>query len=150
MSYPVGPCVLYGRLLLITWLLGAAVACGHAWHAARAPLGALLLLGLSAGWACRAWRAAPSGRLCWAGADGWAWQSGDQPDEQPGEGAGEESGQTSGPADLERCAPVVVWRGGHHLLLHWAAGPRRLRWLWIERRRDPARWEAFCRAVQAR
>lgn len=128
--YPVGPCVLYGGLLLGTWLLGAAVLLGHAWQAGQVSVVGGLLLAAAGALAVRAWRLAPVGALCWAGADGWIWRTSDAQQALP--------------------VPALVWRGRHHLLLQLATGPRGLKWLWIERGREPRRWDAICRAAQAR
>ncbi len=130
-SYPVGPCALYGRLLLGAWGLGLAVVSVQAWYAGQVPIGVLPLLALAGVLAGRGWRAAPRGQLRWVGGGGWEWQTDDRTVVLP--------------------APVLVWRGRDHLLLQMPLGPRDLRWLWVERWRDPSRWDALCRAAtQAR
>lgn len=128
-SYPVGPCVLYGRLLQASWGLGVVIVSAQASYAGVVPIGGLVLLAFTGALAWWAWRRAPRGELRWAADRGWGWTVGDNVSDLP--------------------VPVLVWRGRHHLLLQVSAGSRPLRWLWVERWRDPSRWQAICRAVQA-
>lgn len=128
MSYPVGPCVWWGGMLLLVWAVAAAVV---AWAVIREGLapGAMLLPVLAALPALVAWRRTPRGRLCWDGAQAWSWQSATASSELP--------------------APQLVWRGQTLLLLRLPGAPRPLGWLWLERARDPGRWDAVCRAAHA-
>lgn len=127
-SYPVGPCVFWGGLMLAVWLAGAA---GLAWGVGQGGLPAWTgLLPVAAAWPLWwNWRRSPCGTLRWDGAQGWSWQSAALEHELP--------------------APQVVWRGQALLLLRLAGAPAPLGWLWLERTRDPVRWSSVCRATHA-
>lgn len=150
--YPVGRCRLYGLLLVCAGGLGVALW-AYWWslipaHAARgsgawtAPLpmawlGAGLWL-LWAAFAAHSWRRMPVGWLHWnaraglqAGAGEWRWCS-----------AAHEDG-----APLHRVALVLDLQSLALLCLRNPAAAQR--WVWVEARRDPARWHDLRRALRA-
>jgi toxin CptA len=129
-SYPVGRSPFAAGLLLGAWLLGVA-AVGLWSFQMRAPgwqLGAsllmLLLTGLCAAWN---WLWAPQGVLSWDG-QSWSW---------------------SASAPAQEGMPEVGLDFQRWLLLRWSGAPAS-RWLWLERARQPERWEDLRRAVYSR
>ena len=129
-SYPVGRSRFAAGLLSGCWLLGVAAvglwsfqmrAAG--WQLA-ASLGVLLLTGL---WAAWNWLRAPQGLLSWDG-QSWSWSAGAQAEE----------GTPEVGLDLQR------W-----LLLRWS-GAAASHWLWLQRARQPERWDDLRRAVYSR
>ena len=127
-SYPVGRSPFLGRLLAGAWLAGAAACVAWAVHGATAGaawVGAIACTGAGAG-AARWWWCQPAGLLAWDG-EVWSWA--------PGDGPAVAAGRPSPVLDFQR-SMLLQWRG--------AAGPR---WLWLDRARLPARWDALRRAV---
>ena len=129
-SYPVGRSLLVGALLLAVWSFGLFACIVFAWQGASSPrlaaaAGACVASGA---WVGRWWWRQPAGLLAWDSA-AWSWSEGD-PDVRTG--------------SLE-----VVLDLQSLLLLRWRA-PGRARWLWAERARLPARWDALRRAVYSR
>ena len=129
-SYPVGRSALAGALLLAVWALGLLACLAFAWQGASplriaAATGACLACGA---WAGAWWWRQPAGLLAWDSA-AWSWSEGD-PEVRTG--------------DL-----VLLLDLQSLLLLRWRA-PGRTRWLWAERSRLPARWDALRRAVYSR
>ena len=127
-SYPVGRSVSSGLLRLVLWLAGAGVAVlwlatGQA-DAARAAAAAMALAA-SGAWAAWSWRSERAGLLAWDGAR-WVFQADGQ----------EEPGALHAALDVQSV-----------LLVRWSA--RREGWFWLERSRDPARWDALRRAVHS-
>lgn len=144
-SYPVGRCAFQAYVLLLTGLAGALAWALWQWLSWEPPgwLG-----GLGAGlwllWAALAWRSwwrAPTGQLRWdanasadlmrAGSGRWSWEK-------------------SGSASVQWLAavqPVLDAQGVVLLRLSAVAGPSR--WIWIDRARDPARWDDLRRALRA-
>lgn len=147
-TYPVGRCAFYGRLLLLLGATGLAAMVGLWLGFPRATWwmrsGALVLWLLWSGFAWWDWRRLPQGRLQWSGrgasdegavtpdlrAGSWWWQEGDQPQQM-----------------LQRVQWVLDAQSV--VLLRLRVGPWRSRWAWLEASRDPARWEALRRALTA-
>ena len=129
-SYPVGRSRAVGAAALIACVAGLVATAFWALQDGesgwRKPA-ALLALPLAA-WACRAWRASPSGSLSWDG-QSWHWSG----------GGGEKTGQLAVCLDFQQL-----------LLLRWQAENARAHWLWLERGRMPARWNELRRAVYSR
>ncbi|RYY68366.1 MAG: hypothetical protein EOO24_52200 [Comamonadaceae bacterium] len=127
-SYPVGRSFWAAGLMGVVWSAGALA--GVAWLGGGAPgwapaaLGAALLGSGAA--AVQAWRTQPSGLLAW---DGGRWTLACGPGPEPGPGRIEVA------LDLQGL-----------LLVRWA-GQDGAQWLWLERGRLPARWDALRRAV---
>jgi hypothetical protein len=144
-SYPAGRCLLeaWALLGLCLLLLGAlAAAAGQGAdplvHAAAARFLALGVAGwgLVAAWAAWVWRRSPKGQLLWREGQ-WHWL----PEHQ-------EKGQ--GGAETLPVAALHLALDGQSVLLLRLDGARPLpRWLWLERRRDVARWDDLRRAVWA-
>jgi hypothetical protein len=133
-SYPVGRSRLAGLVLAAAWLAGAAACAAWGWQVAappwqRALAAALVLLSAVAG--LKGWAAAPRGTLAWSGA-AWRWEGGPP-------AAAAVDGQVACALDLQR------W-----LLLAWTAPGHPRAWLWLERERAPADWDALRRAVYSR
>ncbi|MBU7573181.1 MAG: hypothetical protein KAF64_07500 [Hydrogenophaga sp.] len=141
--FPVGRCGLYGVLLALLAVLGAAVL--GLWYGLDATRGAAWsgVLGgtLWSIWVMGAlwvWRRSPVGHLKWnalerrdpeAPAGVWHWYS--------------ESCAESVP--LQRVERVMDWQGIVLLRLHSADAPAR--WIWAERGRNPALWNDLRRAL---
>jgi hypothetical protein len=129
-SYPVGRSRFAAGLLLGIWSLGVA-AVGLWSFQVRAPgrqLGvSLAVVVLSGLCAIRNWLRAFQGVLSWDGQT-WSWSATGQAEE----------GVPEVGLDLQR------W-----LLLRWSGTPVS-RWLWLERARQPERWEDLRRAVYSR
>jgi toxin CptA len=130
-SYPVGRCRLAGVLLVLAWSAGAAALAAWAshvpaplWQQALAAV-AVAAAGLSA---ALGWARSAEGTLAWHG-DTWDWQS----------GAEAAAGRVERILDLQ-----------HWVLVRWRAETGPARWLWLEAKRDPARWDALRRAVYSR
>ena len=138
-SYPVGRCLVAGvaQLGLCLLLLGTLAASAIEGADPRHNAGAAWALGLGltawlvlAGAAASRWWRCPRGRLSWhAGA--WQWCA---------------EGHT-GPATVVTVR--LTWDGQGVLLLQTEGGPAAVRWLWLERRSDAARWDDLRRAVWA-
>jgi hypothetical protein len=135
-TYPVGRSRFLVRALIVLWSAGAAVTLS--WAAAEGALGwrlavaaGLVLVSGLAAW--RTWRNGAQGFLRWDGVD---WRFGE-----------------SRTGDDPTCQVTVALDFQGDLLL--AVRPqerpdrhaRTPRWLWLERRHDPARWHALRCAV---
>src|SRR5689334_19485910 len=127
-NHPVGRSRFAGLLAGALWLAAAAgivlwslqVDAGVARLAA-----ALAILAATGAFASIAWLRSPSGLLAWNG-EAWNW-------------CGAEEGEPRPVLDLQQV-----------LLLRWQAAAGRTRWLWAERRTQPASWDDFRRAVYSR
>lgn len=144
-SYPVGRCAFQAYVLLLTGLAGA-LAGGFWWWTSWEPPGWLGVLGagLWGLWSSLAWRSwwrAPTGQLQWdalastvpepGGGGGWHWVISEAVPVQP----------------LQAVQPVLDVQGVILLRLITLTGPER--WIWMERARDPARWDDLRRALRA-
>lgn len=129
-SYPVGRSALVGSLLLVVWSLGLLACIALAWEGASAPrlAAAASACAASGAWAGWWWWRQPAGLLAWDTA-AWSWSEGDP--------------------QVRTGALQVVLDLQSLLLLRWST-PGRSRWLWAERARLPARWDALRRAVYSR
>ena len=130
-SYPVGRSAFALALVVLLTALGLAVAV--AWTLQSDHAGWRQALAFAAVAACGAaavlaWWRSPTGVLRWDGA-AWWWEEG-------GEGR---SGRPEIALDLQ-----------NRLLLRWQPEAGRVRWLWAERARDFAHWDALRRAVYSR
>jgi len=130
-TYPVGRSPFAARLVALAALAGLAAAV--AWMLQSGAFGWRQALALAAVFACAGlaladWRRSPAGALRWDGA-GWSWEEGGQA------GCGR---------------PEIALDLQNRLLLRWLPETGRARWLWLERVRDPAHWEALRRAVYSR
>lgn len=128
---PVGRSVFGGALMAAVWLAGVAAAL--LWSAQPALAAWRLALAWSAVavvgvLALRSWLGASEGVLAWDGA-AWSWSEGARP---------AASGQLELSLDLQ-----------HTMLVRWHDGGVR-RWLWLERRCCPERWNDVRRAVYSR
>ncbi|WP_439588513.1 hypothetical protein [Hydrogenophaga sp.] len=148
--YPVGRCRFFAALLLLLAL--AALVLLFSWHAAVNDAfgvrrwagwigaGFWLVWGL---WAIRSWRRSPQGRLEWDAhapavsltpADGqgaWRWHD-------------QEGGEAVRLSGIELAVDLQM------LALLSLPGARRRRcWIWVERWRDPARWNDLRRALHS-
>lgn len=148
--YPVGRCVLYAGLLAMLGGLGVLVLLLWWWPWLGAPgdsplvvrvagvLGALLWLAW-AGFAWRSWLRSPVGQLQWdalgapdsgsARAGVWRWRRDAYAD-----------GLT-----LQRVERVLDLQS--RLLLQLREPGTARHWVWVERTRDPARWNDLRRAL---
>lgn len=131
-SYPVGRSAWAGWLLLLAWAGGAATCTAWAWQGASpagvaAGLAATFAAGTLAG---RWWWRLPCGRLHW---DGGAWHW---------------SGSAAGGDAAGRIEPALDLQSA--LLLRWRGQEGGGAWLWAERSRRPAGWDALRRAVYSR
>lgn len=145
--YPVGRCAFYARLLQGIGVLGGLVLAAGALTVARpAAHIADLLVGVSLwllwlGFAAWSWRRTPVGQLHWdalaggAGPEGragaWRWHS--------------DACQDG--ALLQRVEPMLDLQSRMLLRLRNPDAPTS--WVWVEQRRDPARWDDLRRALQA-
>ena len=133
-SYPVGRSRFSGLLLAALWCGGAAVTVLWWRDAAPAPARLVLavtVLGLTGLLAWQGWRRAPAGHLRW---DGQGWLG-------PGHresGAGPGAGSLTVRLDFQRWMLVEFREAGL------------VRWLWLSRTRDLARWDDLRRAVYSR
>lgn len=148
--YPVGRCVFYARLLGLIGVLGMAVLVLAGWSA-RGPEGGavstatawvggglwLLWLGF-AGWS---WRRAPVGQLQWD-----ALAPGTRPDARPGAWRWRSEAYQDG-AVLRRVELMLDLQNRVLLRLHNPDAATS--WVWLERSRDPARWDDLRRALMA-
>ena len=129
-SYPVGRSFLVGALLLTVWSFGLVAFIAFAWQGASStrlvPAAAACMA--SGAWAGWWWWRQPAGLLAWDTAT-WSWSEGDP--------------------HVRTGALEVVLDLQSLLLLRWST-PGRARWLWAERARLPARWDALRRAVYSR
>ena len=130
-SYPVGRSAFALGLAAALAALGALVAA--AWLLESAQAGwrhALAAAAVAAGGAGAlvAWWRSPAGLLHWDGA-AWNWEEG---------------------RELRPGHPEIALDLQNRLLLRWQAEAGRARWLWVERARAPAHWEALRRAVYSR
>jgi toxin CptA len=130
---PVGRSVFGGALIAAVWL--ASVAAALMWSVQPAVAAWRLALAWSAVaiagvLALRSWCRASDGVLAWDGS-AWSWN----------EGAGARPG-ASGRLELSLDLQ-------HTMLARWHDGGAR-RWLWLERRRCPERWNDVRRAVYSR
>ena len=127
-TYPVGRSHLHGGLLLATGLTSVLV--GLAWRYLGNPdlwrQGLYALLAFGAGiLALHVWRRTTDGELRWDGQT-WNWSVGN----------GRVCGTVTVHVDLQFC-----------MVLSLRADEGSCVWVWPERRRDPACWEALRRAV---
>jgi toxin CptA len=130
-TYPVGRSPFAAWLYALAGLAGLGVAV--AWSVQSATFGWRQGLALGAVFACgslalASWRRSPTGVLRWDGV-GWTWEEG------PVVGGGR---------------PEIALDLQNRMLLAWQPESGRVRWLWLERARDPAHWEALRRAVYSR
>ncbi len=129
-TYPVGRSRFATVAMLVMWLLGATTVFAW-WLQAQAPgwrtLAALLVVTGSGVLVAMTWRSSPVGSIAW---DGERWNF--SPLELPAGGA------VAVALDLQQ------W-----LLLRWEAEAG-VRWLWVERRARPERWDDMRRAVYSR
>jgi toxin CptA len=135
-SYPVGRSRDADRLLLGLWALGATCAGGAVFHLDDTLGGraALLVLSVLCAGAAALWlgRSALSGELHFDGRD---WSLGGAPSSSPSFAAARaEMG-----LDLQFL-----------MLLRLVEPGRPRRWLWLERRGNPSRWQDLRRAVYSR
>ncbi|WP_332814588.1 hypothetical protein [Ramlibacter sp.] len=131
-SYPVGRSAWLGLLLALAWVAGVlawAAWAGQGASPARLALGALATAAAGA-WAARWWWRLPGGLLEW---DGGGWRF---------------SPAGAAPGAAGQVEPVLDAQSA--LLLRWRAQAGRGAWLWAERSRRPARWDALRRAVYSR
>ena len=130
-TYPVGRSLFAGGCYAVAALAGLGVTV--AWILQADTPGWRHALGLAAVFACGAfalasWWRSSKGWLHWDG-DGWRWE----------EGADVGAGHPETALDLQ-----------NRLLLRWQPETGRVRWLWLERARDPVHWQALRRAVYSR
>jgi toxin CptA len=133
-SYPVGRSRVAGALLLAAWAAGAAGVIAWLLVADPAParwaacVAAVLIGGAVA---LHAWTRSVRGELAWSGEE-WSWTR---------NARAQAGGLVDAVLDLQ-----------HTMLLRWQVSPGSAagRWLWVERRTDPARWDALRRAVYSR
>ena len=142
-SYPVGRSAFQAGVIVVLGLLGAlALLLPLRWYPAVPGwvwvAGALLWLFWS-GWAGLNWSRAPRGRLQWDAralpatgtrAGVWRWL----PDGAPA---------------VELQALDWVWDAQVVVLARPRSPGQRLPWLWLEGRREPARWDDLRRALTA-
>jgi hypothetical protein len=129
-SYPVGRSRYAAALLLLAWLLGAAVIAlwwlqspSPGWRLSGASF-VLAAAGIGAAW--NWWHCVP-GVLAWDG-EAWCWS----------EARGERAGAIEVSLDLQHC-----------LLLRWTSGDAS-HWFWLERAGSAERWDDLRRAVYSR
>lgn len=142
--FPVGRCIWYGLALAILALIGACALGAWFWFDApheRAPWPGLAGMALWLAWATlavRAWRQAPMGRLSWNASErgdaharngAWYWHSATSPEGTALRG-------------VERVLDLQVFA-----LLRLHEADAFTHWVWVERARDPARWNALRRAL---
>ncbi len=143
-TYPVGRCAVHGQVLALLSALGL-LALGLLavlwWSAGAAWLwtGGVVWLVWSV-WALCTWWRSPSGQLQWDARAASATTASGGP---PGGWRWHQSGLF--PTDLERVEWVLDAQTTLLLRLH----PRdeRARWVWLEARRDPGRWDDVRRAL---
>ncbi|QDL38879.1 hypothetical protein [Rhodoferax sediminis] len=133
-SYPVGRSRVWALALGLAWLGGALLT--GAWCAQADSVGwrqwlAVACVLAGAGVALAGWLASPLGELQWDGV-GWCWLA-------RGAGGEQVAGLLTVHLDLQRC-----------LLIHLRGAGCGRRWLWLEQRREPARWDDLRRAVYSR
>jgi toxin CptA len=139
--FPVGRCGFYAGLLVLLAVLGAWVMGAWWWTttdlraAWMVPAGAMLWLAWVA-FAVWSWRRSPTGQLRWdalsAGeesAGGWLWYSASCAEGAP----------------LQRVEVMLDLQNLALLRLHNADALAR--WVWVERARDPVRWNDLRRAL---
>jgi hypothetical protein len=141
--FPVGRCGLYGGLLALLAVLGAAAL--GLWYGLDATPG-VAWQGVAGGvmwstWAIGAlwaWRRSPEGHLKWtalerrdpeAPAGAWHWHSESCPEGVP----------------LLSVELMMDWQGAMLLRVHPTGAP--IRWIWAERARNPALWNDLRRAL---
>jgi hypothetical protein len=138
-SYPVGRCLWAGGLLLgmCLLLLGALLASAGqgadlSEHASAARSLSLGLAGWAvvSAWAGWQWLRSPCGRLVWRNGH-WAWLP---------------QGQTE---PIALSAVDLTWDVQGLILVRLCRDGAAPRWVWLERRADPARWDDVRRAVWA-
>ena len=133
-NYPVGRSAFALALSGVLAALGALAAA--AWTLQSAQAGWRQALAFAAVAACGtaalvAWWRSPAGTLHWDGA-GWSWEDG-------------QGGGVPHPGH-----PEIALDLQNRLVLRWQEEAGRVRWLWLERARAPAHWEALRRAVYSR
>ncbi len=143
-TYPVGRCAVHGKVLVLLGALGllALALLAVVWVSASAAW----LLGGGLAWLCwsalalRTWWRSPSGSLQW---DARAASARAFPGERVGGWRWHGAGLPA--SDLERVEWVVDAQTVLLLRLHPLAAPAR--WVWLEVRRDPTRWDDLRRAL---
>ncbi len=141
--FPVGRCGLYGALLALLAVLGAAVL--GLWYGQDATPGdAWLGMAGGAAWAAwvlvalREWRRSPVGWLSWRALERrdpdepagiWYWHGESLPQAVP----------------LRRVELTMDWQRAVLLRLHFSDAPAR--WIWADRARQPAAWNDLRRAL---
>jgi len=131
-SYPVGHSRIAGRLLLLLWICGAFCAAAACVRLGKADWRAGLLVAsvLSAGGA--AWANSPRrASLSILNFDGFRWS-------------------IPGPTGLQAADAKVALDGQSWLLVRLAPSRHAARWIWLERRAMPERWQELRRAVYSR
>ena len=131
-SYPVGRSAWLGLLIALAWMAAALAWAAWAWQGAspvRLAVGAAATTAAGAWAACWWWRL-PDGLIEWDGGS-WRW-----------------SPAGAGPEAAGRVSPALDAQSA--LLLRWHAQEGHRAWLWTERSRLPARWDALRRAVYSR
>lgn len=128
---PVGRSLFGGALMAAVWAAGVVAAL--MWSAQPALASWRLALAWSAVaiagvLALRSWLGTSAGVLAWDGT-AWSWS---------------EPAQPGAPGQLELSLDLQ-----HTILARWHDGGAR-RWLWLERRRCPERWNDVRRAVYSR
>ncbi|WBY00879.1 hypothetical protein PE066_15625 [Ramlibacter tataouinensis] len=121
-----------GRLLALAWAAGALACAAWAWQGAaptRVAAGVAATV-VAGAWVARWWWRLPDRQLHW---DGGAWH---RSEPLAGEGA---AGRIEPALDLQSA-----------LLLRWRGQDGGGDWIWAERSRLPARWDALRRAVYSR
>ena len=141
--FPVGRCGLYGVLLATLAMLGAAALGLSYWldatsSAAWPGMAGGVLWSMWVVFALGSWRRSPVGRLRWnalerrdpeAPAGAWHWHGKSCPEGVP----------------LQRVELMMDWQGAVLLRVHHA--DTSACWIWVERARDPARWNDLRRAL---
>jgi len=129
-TYPVGRSRFAGFAMAGLWLVAAAVVFAW-WLQTQAPQGrtfvACLLVTVSGGLAAVTWAKSSVGSMAWDG-DKWSLSAVQAPS----------GGAVAVALDLQQ------W-----ILLQWQAEAGS-RWLWVERRAKPERWDDMRRAVYSR
>jgi hypothetical protein len=129
-SYPAGRSSWAGVAILGLWLAGAAGIVLWSVQARTSPGGvaiACALLATSGAIALGAWRRTPAGVLAWDGSS-WTWAM----------DSVAQAGQPEVALDAQRLM-LVRWQGEGGVT-----------WLWLERDRQPMRWDDLRRAVYSR
>ncbi|MEJ6024074.1 hypothetical protein [Ramlibacter sp. PS4R-6] len=130
-SHPVGRSRFAAMACACAWLLAAAGVALWSAQVQASPArlaGAGCVLAAAGLVAWRSWQRSPQGTLAWNG-EGWSWAASPQA----------EGGMPEPVLDLQQV-----------LLLRWRPESGPVRWLWAERRAQPATWDDLRRAVYSR